>query len=60
MPVAEIYPKGYREPRETQERRLCAVRHPTRAGIGPIRPGDSGFVPANAEDDLRGEAVYDA
>ena len=60
MPVAEIYPKGSREPREPRERRLCAVRHPTRVGIGLIRLGDSGFVPANPEDDLRGKAVYDA
>jgi hypothetical protein len=36
------------------------VRHPTRVGIGLIRLGDSDFVPANPEDDLRGKAVYDA
>jgi sporulation protein YlmC with PRC-barrel domain len=34
--------------------------HPTRAGIGLVRLGDSDFVPANPEDDLRGKAVYDA
>ena len=34
--------------------------HPTRAGIGLIRLGDSDFVPQNPEDDLRGKAVYDA
>ena len=36
------------------------MSHPTRAGIGLIRLGDSDFVPANPEDDLRGKAVYDA
>jgi sporulation protein YlmC with PRC-barrel domain len=36
------------------------MMHPTRAGIGLIRLGDSDFVPANPEDDLRGKAVYDA
>jgi sporulation protein YlmC with PRC-barrel domain len=36
------------------------MRHPTRAGIGLIRLGDSDFVPANPEDDLRGKAVYEA
>jgi sporulation protein YlmC with PRC-barrel domain len=36
------------------------LRHPTRAGIGLIRLGDSDFVPQNPEDDLRGKAVYDA
>ena len=34
--------------------------HPTRAGIGLIRLGDSDFVPANPEDDLRGKDAYDA
>ena len=34
--------------------------HPTRAGIGLVRLGDSDFVPANPEDDLRGKAVYHA
>ena len=34
--------------------------HPTRAGIGLVRLGDSDFVPANPEDDLRGKYVYDA
>ena len=33
--------------------------HPTRAGIGLVRLGDSDFVPANPEDDLRGKDVYD-
>jgi sporulation protein YlmC with PRC-barrel domain len=36
------------------------MMHPTRAGIGLIRLGDSDFVPANPEDDLRGKDVYDA
>ncbi len=36
------------------------MTHPTHAGIGLIRLGDSDFVPANPEDDLRGKAVYDA
>jgi hypothetical protein len=36
------------------------VRRPTRVGIGLIRLGNSDFVPANPEDDLRGKAVYDA
>jgi sporulation protein YlmC with PRC-barrel domain len=36
------------------------MTHPTRAGIGLLRLGDSDFVPANPEDDLRGKAVYDA
>ena len=35
------------------------MKHPTRAGIGLIRLGDSDFVPANPEDDLRGKDVYD-
>jgi sporulation protein YlmC with PRC-barrel domain len=36
------------------------MTHPTHAGIGLLRLGDSDFVPANPEDDLRGKAVYDA
>jgi sporulation protein YlmC with PRC-barrel domain len=36
------------------------MRHPTRAGIGLVRLGDSDFVPANSEDDVRGKDVYDA
>jgi sporulation protein YlmC with PRC-barrel domain len=36
------------------------MTHPTHAGIGLIKLGDSDFVPANPEDDLRGKAVYDA
>lgn len=36
------------------------MMHPTRAGMGLIRLGDSDFVSANPEDDLRGKAVYDA
>ena len=35
------------------------MMHPTRAGIGLIRLGDSDFVPANLEDDLCGKDVYD-
>ena len=34
--------------------------HPTQAGIGLVRMGDSSFVPQNLEDDLRGKDVYDA
>ena len=33
--------------------------HPTRAGIGLVRLGDSDFVPQNPEDDVRGKDVYD-
>jgi sporulation protein YlmC with PRC-barrel domain len=36
------------------------MMHPTRAGIGLVRLGDSDFVPANPEDDLRGKDAYDA
>jgi sporulation protein YlmC with PRC-barrel domain len=36
------------------------MMHPTRAGIGLIRLGDSDFVPANPEEDVRGKDVYDA
>jgi sporulation protein YlmC with PRC-barrel domain len=36
------------------------MMHPTRAGIGLVRLGDSDFVSANPEDDLRGKDVYDA
>jgi sporulation protein YlmC with PRC-barrel domain len=36
------------------------MAHPTRAGIGLIRLGDSDFVPANPEDDLCGKGVLDA
>ena len=36
------------------------MRHPTRAGIGLVRLGDSDFVPANPEDDVRGKDTYDA
>ena len=36
------------------------MMHPTQAGIGLIRLGDSDFVPANPEDDLRGKGVLDA
>ena len=36
------------------------MMHPTRAGLGLIRLGDSDFVPANPEDDVRGKDVYDA
>ncbi len=35
------------------------MTQPTRAGIGLVRLGDSDFVPATPEDDLRGKAVYD-
>jgi sporulation protein YlmC with PRC-barrel domain len=33
---------------------------PTSAGIGLVRLGNSDFVPANPEDDLRSKDVYDA
>jgi sporulation protein YlmC with PRC-barrel domain len=36
------------------------MTHQTRTGIGLVRLGDSDFVSANPEDDLRGKAVYDA
>ena len=36
------------------------MTHQTRAGIGLVRLGDSDFVSANPEDDLRGKDVYDA
>jgi sporulation protein YlmC with PRC-barrel domain len=36
------------------------MTHPTRAGIGLVRLGDSDFVSANPEDDVRGKDVYDA
>jgi sporulation protein YlmC with PRC-barrel domain len=36
------------------------MRYPTRAGIGLVRLGDSDFVPANPEDDLRRKDAYDA
>lgn len=35
------------------------MTHPTRAGLGLIRLGDSDFVPANSEDDLCGKGVFD-
>jgi sporulation protein YlmC with PRC-barrel domain len=35
------------------------MMHPTHAGIGLIRLGDSDYVPANPEDDLRGKGVLD-
>jgi sporulation protein YlmC with PRC-barrel domain len=34
------------------------MMHPTQAGIGLLRLGDSGFAPVNMEDDLRGKGVY--
>jgi sporulation protein YlmC with PRC-barrel domain len=34
------------------------MTHPTREGIGLVRMGESDFVPANPEDDLRGKDVY--
>jgi PRC-barrel domain protein len=36
------------------------MTHPTRAGIGLIRVGDSDFVLTSPEDDVRGKDVYDA
>ncbi len=35
------------------------MMHPTLAGIGLVRLGDSGFVPANPEAYLRGKVVFD-
>ena len=35
------------------------MRHPTRAWIGLVRLGDSDFVPANPENDVRGKDVND-
>jgi hypothetical protein len=35
------------------------MMHPTLAGIGLVRLGDSDFVTANPEDYLRGKGVYD-
>ena len=35
------------------------MMHPTLAGIGLVRLGDSGFVTDKMEDDLRGQGVYD-
>ena len=35
------------------------MTHQTRAGIGLARLGDSDFVSANPEDDVRGRGVYD-
>jgi sporulation protein YlmC with PRC-barrel domain len=35
------------------------MMHPTQAGIGLVRMGDSAFVPANPEDYLCGKDVYD-
>jgi sporulation protein YlmC with PRC-barrel domain len=36
------------------------MMHPTRAEMGLVRLGDSDFVSANPEDDLRGKDVYAA
>lgn len=36
------------------------MTHQTRTGIGLVRLGDSDFVPANSEDELRGKDAYDA
>jgi sporulation protein YlmC with PRC-barrel domain len=36
------------------------MMHPSRAGIGLVRLGDSDFVPANPENDVRGNDVCDA
>jgi uncharacterized protein YrrD len=35
------------------------MRHPTQAGIRLVRMGESSFVAANLEDDVRGKVVYD-
>ena len=36
------------------------MMHPTRAGIGLARLGESGLVPQNPEGEVRGKDVYDA
>jgi hypothetical protein len=36
------------------------MMHSTRAGIGLVRLGDSDFLCANPENDVRAKAVYDA
>jgi sporulation protein YlmC with PRC-barrel domain len=41
------------------ERRHRTMTHPTQAGLGLVRLGESSFVPANLEDDVRGMDVYD-
>jgi sporulation protein YlmC with PRC-barrel domain len=46
-------------PRGPRYRRCCAMMHPTLVGIGLVRLGDSGFVPANPEAYLRGKDVFD-
>ena len=35
------------------------MTHPTQAGLGLVRLGESSFVPANHEDDVRGRDVHD-
>jgi hypothetical protein len=35
------------------------MTHPSRAGIGLVRLGESDFVPAKPENDVRGKDVYD-
>ena len=35
------------------------MKHPTQAGMGLVRMGESSFVPQNLEDDVRGKDVYD-
>ena len=35
------------------------MMHPTQAGIGLVKLGESSFVPANLEDDVRGKDVHD-
>jgi sporulation protein YlmC with PRC-barrel domain len=43
-----------------KERRRAAMKHPTQAGMGLVRMGESSFVPQNLEDDVRGKDVYDS
>jgi hypothetical protein len=45
-------------PEATRERRHRTMMYPTQAGTGLVRLGESDFVPANPEDDLRGKDVY--
>jgi sporulation protein YlmC with PRC-barrel domain len=59
-PWTKTIPKITNPGRYGRERRHVAMRHPTQAGIGLVRMGESGFVPQNLEDDVRGKDVYDA
>jgi sporulation protein YlmC with PRC-barrel domain len=59
-PWATTFPKAPKKPGGYgKERRHGTMRHPTQAGMGLVRMGESSFVPANLEDDVRGKDVYD-